>query len=214
MSSIAPATDERDRGPTQGRRWAPWAQIVVSLLLVWHVAAVLMGPLSFPPTMISNRVHPIFRPYLGATFLDHGYKFFAPDPGPSHLVRYELEFADGSNRGGVFPNLDDQWPRLFYHRHFMLSEFINTISGPDPNWTPQTDLTPPPDWTRLPLSEAQRQFARSYGEHILHKYDARRVTLWLREHLMPSPDEFAKGKLLDDPSLYRERKLGSFVDVP
>jgi len=207
MSSIAPAIDERDPSPTHGRRWAPWAQIVVSLLLVWHVAAVLMGPLSFPPTMISDRVHPIFRPYLGATFLDHGYKFFAPDPGPSHLVRYELEFADGSNRGGVFPNLDDEWPRLFYHRHFMLSEFIN-ISPPDPNWTPQTD------WTRVPLSAGQQQYARSYGKHMLHKYDARRVTLWLREHQIPTPDQVAKGMRLDDSSLYRERKLGSFVEAP
>ena len=37
----------------------------------------------------------VFRPYLEAAYLDHGYAFFAPDPGPSHLVRYELEFDDG-----------------------------------------------------------------------------------------------------------------------
>jgi hypothetical protein len=206
MSSIAPG-NERDGIPTHGRRWAPWVQVIVSLLLVWHLAAVLMGPISFPPTMTSDRLHPIFRPYLAATFLDHGYKFFAPDPGPSHLVRYELEFADGTHRGGVFPNLDDQWPRLFYHRHFMLSEFIN-IAPPDPNWTPQSD------WTRTPLSAGQQQYARSYGEHMLHKYDARRVTLWLREHLIPTPDQVAKGMRLHDPSLYRERKLGSFAEAP
>ncbi len=193
--------------PPAGKPWSLAAKLAVSALLLWHLAAILVGPFSLPPTLIGDLVHPIFRPYMGATYLDHSYKFFAPDPGPSHLVRYELEFDDDSHRGGVFPNLQDQWPRLFYHRHFMLSEFIN-LAPPDPNVPPQTE------WAKLPLAEGQKQYARSYADHLLAKHNARRVTLWLQEHLIPAPDQVAKGMKLNDPSLYRERKLGSFVRMP
>ena len=120
-------------------------RLLVSALLVWHLAAILVGPFSLPPTVMGDRLHPVFRPYLGATYLDHSYKFFAPDPGPSHLVRYDLEFTDGTHRGSAFPSLTDEWPRLFYHRHFMLSEFIN-LAPPDPNVPPRTE------WTKLPLA--------------------------------------------------------------
>jgi len=173
--------------------------------LVFQLTAVLLGPFCLPPTYIGSLLQPLFRPYLGATYLDHSYKFFAPDPGPSHLVRYDLEFADDSHQEGIFPSLDDEWPRLFYHRHFMLSEFINNIGGPDVDWTPQTN------WTNAPLSEMKQQYARSYAEHLLKKHHARRVTLWLRQHLIPTQEQVVRGMKLDDPSLYRERKLGSYA---
>jgi hypothetical protein len=207
MSTNAPIAADRQIGPPAGRTWGLAARLVVSALVLWHLAAILVGPFSLPPTVIDEHLHRTFRPYIGATYLDHGYKFFAPDPGPSHLIRYELEFADDTHRGGVFPSLNDQWPRLFYHRHFMLSEFIN-LAPPDSNVPPQTE------WAQLPLTEGQKQYARSYAEHLLQKHDARRVTLWLREHRIPEPEWVAKGMRLDDPSLYSEKKLGSFVGMP
>ncbi|HVU86867.1 MAG TPA: hypothetical protein VHD36_06075 [Pirellulales bacterium] len=192
---------------TAGKPWSLWAKLAVSALLVWHLTAVLVGPFMRPPTVLGEVALPIFGPYLGAAYMGHSYKFFAPDPGPSHLVRYDLEFADDSHRTGVFPNLDEEWPRLFYHRHFMLSEFVN-LAPPDPNIPPTTE------WAQLPLASGQQQYARSYADHLLAKYDARRVTLWLQEHLIPEPEQVAKGMTLKDPSLYRERKLGSYVRMP
>ncbi|MES1213297.1 MAG: hypothetical protein ABUL64_01810, partial [Singulisphaera sp.] len=60
----------------------------------------------------------------------------------------------------------------------------------------------------------QQQYARSYADHLLAKHNARRVTLWLQEHLIPTPEQVAGGMKLNDPSLYRERKLGSFTRMP
>ncbi|HEY1603011.1 MAG TPA: hypothetical protein VGG64_25630 [Pirellulales bacterium] len=207
MSTITPPADEPATQPTQRSPWGFWARLLVSVVLAWHLTAILVGPFSLPPTLIANRLQPRLRPYLGALYLGHGYKFFAPNPGPSHLIRYELEFTDGTHRGSTFPSLADQWPRLFYHRHFMLSEFINSVP-PDPSVPPFTE------WTKLPLSTEQQIIARSYADHLLHKHHARRVTLWMREHLIPTPDQVAKGMRLDDVSLYSERKLGSYMGMP
>ncbi|NIO41435.1 MAG: hypothetical protein GTO41_15415, partial [Burkholderiales bacterium] len=67
-------------------------------------------------------------------FLDHGYRFFAPEPGPGHLVRYEVTTSDGAGAAGQFPDRDRIWPRLLYHRWFMLSEtaFAASSSLPSP----------------------------------------------------------------------------------
>jgi hypothetical protein len=65
-------------------------------------------------------------------------------------------------------------------------------------------------WERQPLSEMQTVFARSYARHLLRKYQAQRVTLYLIEHMFPSPQEVLDGLKLDDPRFYRTRKLGSF----
>ena len=75
-------------------------------------------------------------------------------------------------------------------------------------------MPPETEWSRLPLSEGQKQYAHSYADHLLHKHGARRVTLWLREHQIPEPEWVAGGMKLADPSLYRERTLGSYVGMP
>ncbi len=52
-------------------------------------------------------------------------------PPPSHLVRYKLEMPDGSMQNGVFPDLKTEQPRLFYHRHFMLTEKLMQFFDPE-----------------------------------------------------------------------------------
>jgi hypothetical protein len=143
----------------------------------------------------------IYMPYLQAAYLNHGYKFFGPDPSPSHLVRYVVEMPDGERLEEIFPDHKLHWPRLFYHRHFMLSEFVFALAGPyDPRF----------DWENQPLSPAQEAYIESYAHHLLAKYGAKRVTLYLVEHRLPSPQEVLDGMRLNDSRLYASRKLGSF----
>lgn len=113
--------------PHTGVLQRPWVQGLVSLALLYHLTAVLLGPNSIPPfgSLIAERLRPYFRDYIAATFLNHGYKFFAPEPGPSHLIRYVVERPDGTRVTGILPDRQGHWPRLMYHRHFMLTEFIN-----------------------------------------------------------------------------------------
>ena len=62
--------------------------------------------------------------YLDALYLNHGHAFFAPirrrrPPGP--LPDVSIENAQYETQG-EFPNRKGQWPRLFYHRYFMLAD--------------------------------------------------------------------------------------------
>ena len=114
-------------GPTT--QLSPALKIVLSVLLALHVTALVVCPWSIERSPLAGRMWNVFRPYVEAAFLNHGYHFFAPQPGPSHLVRYELELADGKQVSGVIPNLEEEQPRLLYHRHFMLTEFLNMLYG-------------------------------------------------------------------------------------
>lgn len=107
----------------------PQWKVVLSILLIFHVTALVVCPWSIEGSPIALKVWRGYRPYVEAAFLNHGYHFFAPEPGPSHLVRYELELPGGKQLAGVIPNLEEEQPRLLYHRHFMLTEFLNMLYG-------------------------------------------------------------------------------------
>ena len=174
--------------------WArrPCLRRAVSIGLALHLFALVLAPLAVAPcSQLTLRLWTAFRPYLQALYLNHGHHFFAPEPGPSHLVRYELRFADGHREAGVFPNPHQHRPRLLYHRHFMLSEFLNNLAIDD---------------SRPELLDA---VTRSYAEHLRHQHGAAEVTLHLRRHYLPSPQHVSSGKRLDAVELFAERPLGT-----
>src|SRR5262245_38749551 len=101
-----------------------WVKLLISILVVWHVAAVVSAPLAFAcmsrggPSAAAAAIASFFQPYSSALYLNHGYAFFAPDPGPNHLVDYTVEFADKRTAvRGRIPDLSTERPRLLYHRH-------------------------------------------------------------------------------------------------
>ena len=170
----------------------PWLRRIISVGLVLHLAAIVIAPLAVGPTSpLWQRAWSVFRPYLEVMNLNHGNHFFAPEPGPSHLVHYELRFDDGRVERGIFPNAQQHQPRLRYHRHFMLSEFLNNLAIDD---------------THRELFDA---VTHSYAEHLRHEHHAAEVTLSLRRHYVPSPQHISSGKRLDDLSLFAERPLGT-----
>lgn len=167
-----------------------WLRRSISCLLVFHLFAIVIAPLAVAPcSQLSQKLWSGFRPYLEVLYLNHGYHFFAPDPGPSHLVRYELRFEDGRVEQEVFPNKAQHKPRLLYHRHFMLSEFLNNLAM---------------DESRPELFHAVTQ---SYSEHLRHQHRAVGVILHLRRHYLPSPQHVSSGKRLDAVELFAERPL-------
>lgn len=167
---------------------------LVSVLLILHLVAIASAPLAMEPASLpAQKVFAFFRPYLDAAFLNHGYHFFAPEPGPSHLIRYELTFSDGRVENGVFPDPAEQAPRLNYHRHFMLSEFANRLAVNDSQ------------------QPALHELSRSFARHLMSVRDAESATLFLRRHYIPSPQQFREGMTLEAEELYAERPLGTFL---
>lgn len=212
--------------PTIGQRSCPpkvaW---VVTLLVGLHLLAVVAEPLRFfsqsefqaGPEFLALRRWT--APYVDWLYLDHGYFFFAPNPGPSHLVGVSVDspqavdqtvgvlapsVADGEGLrldrwGYVFPDRKRQWPRLLYHRYFMLSEFYNNTFAParlldadraDPEFVEQ--------WRKdRALHEALRASIERSMERTL---GVARVVLDRIERLLPTPDQVLRdGWALDDP---------------
>jgi hypothetical protein len=153
----------------------------------------------------------ILLPYLRLAYLNHGYRFFAPNPGPSHLVRYEVDGAERGQISGTFPDPGELWPRLLYHRFFMISETVYNIEDPVSIRPVAGALSE----TELREFEEQRRTAdalvRSIARHLLEQHHGQRVRLFLREHRIPTPPQVLAGWKLNDPRLYRERPLGQFT---
>ena len=67
-------------------RWA------VNIWLVFHMAAIIVAPAAVSPSSdLIQSVWNLFQPYLEILYLNHGYHFFAPEPGDSTLLAFEAE---------------------------------------------------------------------------------------------------------------------------
>jgi hypothetical protein len=177
-------------------------RVLLSAILLYHVLAVFVGAWVAPDASpLGTEASRFFRHYVFLADLNHGYRFFAPDPGPSHLFYYTLTMADGTTKSGHFPNRQEHWPRLLYHRYFMLSEQANGFlpGGPEPAGS----MTIPP--------EAYSRFdslANAYAAHILKSNDAKRIHWRLVRHMIPSAEEVAQGRSLTDERLYETLRSG------
>lgn len=191
--------DAHEKPPADAATAPQWSRLVkgaVSVWLLFHLFAIVVAPWSVPPSsLLSVQCWEICRPYLEAFNLNHGYHFFAPEPGPSHLVRFAVERRDGTVVEGIVPDLGTHYPRLVYHRHFMLTEYLNRLAL-------EADEFEDP--------KALNAVASSFAKHLLAIHDGEAVTLYLRRHYIPSPQQIRDGVALDDPILYAERSLGRF----
>lgn len=184
-------------------------KVILSILVSLQMLAVTAEPLQFftrSARGVSEATVPIktlMKPYTDFAYLNHGYFFFAPEPGPSHLIECKLQFDEESESASIrFPDKNAQWPRLLYHRHFMLSEFLHQLYvEPVPHDLPNVDQRLVGDWR-----QARRQFEmirNSMQVHLASRYGAAEATIERLEHRLPSSDEvLGEGLRLDDPSLY------------
>jgi hypothetical protein len=152
--------------------------------------------MSIPPTsqlVIGIAQGPFMQWYLDALYLNHGYSFFAPDPGPGRLVYYDIYDRQGTViRQGKFPDWDMQWPRLWYHRHFMLADQVGIGL--------QRDDGP---------GEGERKYLEAYARQLLRQYPGESVRVRWIAHLLPmlrDPNRFSPSDpvTLDAPASYTE----------
>jgi hypothetical protein len=165
------------------------------------LAGVIIAPLSGPPPAsdLSQVILQPFRPLLGALYLGHGYRFFAPDPGPGHSIRWTITRPDGSTLSGTTPDAARDWPRLLYHRRFMVAEKIAPLVPP-PDAPAEVRARAKADW--LPL-------VKGVAGNLLRTHGGDRITLEMVEHYLPGPDEVAEGRTGADLVM----PLGTFARV-
>ena len=198
--------------PAESVTWSLRARFLVSVWLMLHLAAVFFPPFAFETSPIPGMGSPVaesmirfLQPYIDAAYLNHGYAFFAPNPGPSHLLRAKLEFTDGREpREITLPDLDSHWPRLLYHRHFMLSEHLHSSFAPS---QPIAEVTRDPLQTESWQQALQMYTARKNAikRHLQTKYGASQVSLTRIEHRLLDPFEVVGlGKQPGDTDTYLE----------
>lgn len=127
--------------------------------------------------------------YLQTLYLNHGYHFFAPEPGGATLVAYEATHADGSLHWSRIPNRQ-LTPRLRYHRHFLLTEQMAALFQARP------DLKP--------------LIVQTFATQIAAQEQATSVTLSQVQHELSTPEQVRSGRAIDDPITYNELWLGEF----
>jgi len=215
MSRRTRRTPDSPPAITAGQPWSASCRCAVSILLLFHLAAIVIAPLTKPPpsSELAYRLSRWVEPYLSAMYLFHGYRFFAPNPGPGHLVRCEVYAREGDQliHDETFPDRDNQWPRLLYHRYFMVSERL---------WTEANSLPPPPagfqsrrqqdEYERYLATERRElaTFASAIAMHQQRRHNGGLVRVHVQEHVIPPPQAVADGLRLDAPELYRQRLLG------
>ena len=218
VSSMAAVTRKKQKISTKEEsNWSSSTKTVVSILISLHLLAVFAAPWGSPEPSsdLAKSVAGIFSPYLQFMSLDNGYRYFAPDPGPSHLVRYELIRDEKIIKSGEFPSRDSHWPRLLYHRHFMLSEMMYQLASavPEvpPGVLPEDVLTKNERQQVVLFEERSQSLQRSIADHLLATNpDATSVRLQGITHAIPSQFDVQRGMSLDDERLYQTVPLGEF----
>lgn len=127
--------------------------------------------------------------YLELLFLNHGYHFFAPDPSGATLLSFEATAPDGRSEWGRIPDRK-LFPRLRYHRHFLLTETMGLTLQARP------DLKP--------------LITRTYASEIARQTGAAEVVVSQVQHDLSTPAQVRSGRRIDDPITYNELWLGEF----
>ena len=217
---------------------SPALKLVISCALLLYLFVLVLGPLSNPvgsehlTQPIAQKVSPVHR----ALFLGHGYRFFAPNPGPSHLVEYEITQKDGTVVTGRFPDRGDSensFPRLQYHRWFMLSETIwseHFLTLNETEFQAKQKLLEKIATnkqiaghhemaSRIRRDIADRKIhyqivrkridklVEAVAMNLLEMHDGKKIKLYVREREIPYPFEVQEGAKLDAERFLKPNRL-------
>jgi hypothetical protein len=185
MSHDSTTADDA-RAPVQAVRWSAAGRLAASAAIVLYLLAVILPPLSGPPpaSELARRLLDPFRPLVGALAVGHGYRFFAPDPGPGHSLRWTMRLKDGTVRSGTIPDAAADRPRLLYHRRFMIPEKLAAL----------VPAAGAPEEVRAAAKREWRPLVEDIAANLLARHGGTTVELELVEHYLPAPEEVIAGE--------------------
>jgi hypothetical protein len=193
-TNLHPANARADQTQGSTSSWrALGLKLVVSGWLVYHLCGIFIAPASVAPSSrLTQNTWRLFGSYLQFMYMNHGFHFFAPDPGAATILRYELELPNQAKIIGQIPDKNQHQPRLFYHRHFMLTEFMATSDGPE-------------------FKEVQPLLIRAFARQLCREHGATSVKLTRVVHLLPTPEWRKAGMPFDAKEMFEETSLGTFA---
>lgn len=187
-TSAADLSRGAEAASESGRGWI-W-KTLASVWLLYHLCGIVLAPATVPPSPeLFRRMYPVFGPYLQLINLNQGNHFFAPDPTAGTVVSYVVETADGRSLRGQIPSRDT-FPRLLYHRRFMLTESLAGADYLDPR--------------------VRERLTRAMARELLQRPGGRSVRLSRVTHELAGIEQVRAGISLDAPELTVEEPLGRF----
>ena len=85
---------------TSDKTWSPTARRMVSIWIVWHLTALVFAAGAAEPSApIIQRGWLLFSWYLQSLYLNHAYRFYSPEPGPTMIMGYIATMPDGDRTG-------------------------------------------------------------------------------------------------------------------
>jgi hypothetical protein len=155
--------------------------------LVFHLFCVFIAPAAMPPASpLLEQGYRLALPYNQLLFLNHGYHYFAPDPGGSTLIGWSIPRDGDYPLTGRFPDPQIA-PRLLYHRFFMLSDNL---------WGFDDDV--------------QEELFSAYARDTGRRMNAAKLELFRITHDPSSMLRIQAGGHLGDPEVFRRESLGVF----
>jgi hypothetical protein len=166
-------------------------KVFASCFIAAHLVAIFVAPASVAPTSpLISSTWSAFSTYLYGVNLNHGYHFFAPEPGASTLLEYRGTTSEGEMKHGILPDKQQMRPRLLYHRYFMLTEYLGSFNSGDP--------------TRQPL-------IYNFARQLLENEGLDQVELKLVRHRPSTRQEILIGDELDSSETFEREPLGTFT---
>jgi len=195
LSGLAQVSPDLFQSSHQSDVWCPdmvktfrkIGYVLLSFALAFHVFAVFISPAAMPPVSpLLLDGYELALPYNEALFLNHGYHFFAPDPGASTLIAYTIPRQGDAPLVGRIPSVSIK-PRLLYHRYFMLAENIWAFDD-----------------------ETQAEVQKAYARHFSSRHAAQAISLSRVSHSPSSILRIQAGGQLDDPETFESEDIGTF----
>jgi hypothetical protein len=213
--------------------------LVISLLILLHFAAILTAVTVVPAPngtapFLSDQVYNRFvRPYLQLTNLNNGYHFYAPEPGPTSLLWFRVQFADGASRWVRIPDHKTVCNHLERRRYGALATMTGQAMPVNPareqellqkrlqaaqehNIPLSSDLPPmaqyrePSAQVLLLLSSFARRVARTTEHPQGSDSPVVGVKIYHVEFLNPPVQHFQAGRDPLDPTLYQAYYQGEY----
>jgi hypothetical protein len=156
--------------------WPGWARVSVSIVLLYHMAAVLAGAVGVPPSSeLEQVIADWFTPYFDLMDLGYSYRFYA-EPPPTPVVTATLQFGDGQPDETVrLPGRAVAGPRMRHQRQLAMANSL------------YSDVQEAKLRTR---DASQSRLARAFARHLCRtRPGCRIVTLHIQQHLLPDPQQ-------------------------
>jgi hypothetical protein len=146
---------------------------MVSAMLVFHLAGILVGAFSQPPSSLLERsLAEWFGPYFQVIDQGYAYRYYAPEPGPTPVVTATVRYGDGRGEEMIRLPHKETFPWLLRQRQLALANHLST------------DF----EAAKFEAGDGSRsRWARSYARHLAATHPgAREVALSLQLHLIPA----------------------------